>query len=328
MNLSARIAAALLAIVALSAIVAGCGDGEGGEDDEALQVVGERVIDPRLREYTFSTPSLFEEAKARVLLPPGYEDSDRRFPVLYLLHGADAGANFWTIAGVDRIVGDRELIVVMPDGDTGFYSDWFNGGKGGPPQWESFHTDELIPWVDEEFRTVASKEGRAIAGNSMGGLGALLYAAHDPDLFALAASFSGPVQVEPEALAEVLVETGRDPGYLSRIWGPYPKEAERWGLHDPLAIAVDLDGTEIVLVSGDGRVRAGGGVRSPVEATIGEMNAALDARLDELGIDHVYEPGAGVHDVPDWQRALRRTLPRIDAALGSAAAGVSAGATG
>jgi S-formylglutathione hydrolase FrmB len=328
-TLTARIAAALLAAIALAGLITGCGgDGEGDDDDAALGVVAERFLEPRLREYSFVTRSIAGEPKARVLLPRDYEQSDRRYPVLYLLHGADAGANFWTIAEIERIIGDRELIVVMPDGDTGFYSDWFNGGKGGPPRWETFHTEELIPWVDSEFRTVASKDGRAIAGNSMGGLGALLFAAHHPDLFALAASFSGPVQVTPDAFAEVLVETGRNPTYLNQIWGPYPEEAERWRRHDPVAIAADLEGTEVVLFTGDGRLRAGGKVLAPVEATIGAMNATLDRRLDELGIEHAYVAGPGIHDVPAWQRALRRTLPRIDAALGTAASGVGAGAAG
>jgi S-formylglutathione hydrolase FrmB len=326
-SLPAPLTAGLLAI-ALCALVAGCGGGDDGDgDDGGLSVLTERTLEPRLREYSFITPSLLEEPRVRVLLPRGYEGSDRRYPVLYLLHGADARADFWTVAGVEKIIGDRELIVVMPDGDTGFYSNWFNEGRGGPPLWEDFHVDELIPWVDEELRTVASREGRAIAGNSMGGLGALLYAAHHPDLFALAASFSGPVRVDPEGIAEVLVETGRDPGIVSEIWGPYPAQAERWRRHDPVEIAADLEGTELVLVSGDGRLPGGGNVVSRVEATIGAMNAALHRRLDELGIEHTYEAGPGIHDVPDWQRALRRTLPRIDTALGVPES-VGAGASG
>lgn len=326
--LPAPLVAGLLAIVAIGALLAGCGDdGDDGDDDGPLSVVTERVLDPRLREYSFITPSLLEEPRVRVLLPPGYEESDRRYPVLYLLHGADAGASFWTVAEIERLVGDRELIVVMPDGDTGFYSNWFSEGRGGPPLWEDFHVGELIPWIDGELRTVAAREGRAIAGNSMGGLGALLYAAHHPDLFVLAASFSGPVQVEPEGIAEVLVETGRDPGLVSEIWGPYPAQAERWRRHDPVEIAEELEGAEIVLVSGNGRLRGGAKVISPVEETIGEMNAALHRRLDELGIEHTYVAGPGIHDVPDWQRALRLTLPRIDAALG-VREGVGAGAAG
>ena len=329
MNLPARIAAALLAAVILASLVTGCGgDGDGGDDEGALSVVAERFLEPRLREYTFVTTSVPGEPRARVLLPRGYEDSDRRYPVLYLLHGADAAANFWTIADIERLVGDRELIVVMPDGDTGFYSDWFDGGKGEPPRWETFHIEELIPWVDEGFRTIADRGARAIAGNSMGGLGALLYAAHHPDLFALAASFSGPVQVEPAPIAEVLADTGRDPQLVGEIWGPYPEQAERWRRHNPVAIAADLEGTEVVLVSGNGRLPGRAKVLSPVEEVIGEMNAALDRRLDQLGIEHTYVAGPGIHDVRYWQRALRRTLPRIDAVLGTAPSGVGAGVAG
>ena len=86
----------------------------------------------------------------------------------------------------------QPLIVVMPDGGRGgWYSNWHNGGRGGPPAWESYHIGQLIPLVDRRFRTVAARRGRAIAGLSMGGFGAFSYAARHPDLFTAAASFSG-----------------------------------------------------------------------------------------------------------------------------------------
>jgi S-formylglutathione hydrolase FrmB len=313
-SLPAPLAAALLSLLAIAALATGCGKKDGRDNVSSLTVIEERELEPRLREYTFATPSLHEEAKVRVLLPPGYEESGKRYPVLYLLHGADADSGFWTVAGVEELIGDRELIVVMPDGDTSFYSDWFNGGKGGPPRWETFHVGELIPWVDNELRTVATKDGRAIAGNSMGGLGALLYAAHNPGTFRLAASFSGTVVAEPAPMAQVLASTGRDPSYLLAVWGPYPEEAAVWDRHNPVAIAAELEGTELVLVAGNGRI-AGDPAVNEVEALIGQMNATLHRRLDQLGIEHAYQPGPGVHDVPYWQRALRKTLPRIESAL-------------
>ena len=64
----------------------------------------------------------------------------------------------------------------------GWCTDWFNGGAGGPPRWETFHIDQLIPWVDRNLRTVANRGGRAIAGLSQGGFCSMSYAARHPDL--------------------------------------------------------------------------------------------------------------------------------------------------
>ena len=59
------------------------------------------------------------------------------------------------------------------------------------PRWETFHIDQLIPWIDHNLRTVADRRGRAIAGLSQGGFCSMSYAARHPDLFGVALSFSG-----------------------------------------------------------------------------------------------------------------------------------------
>lgn len=130
----------------------------------------------------------------RVLLPDGYAAHPRRrYPVLYLFHGGFGHASDWTTQGdAEQITAGAPLIVVMPaDGNGGWCTNWYNGGKGGPPMWETFHIDQLIPWVDATYRTVASRSGLAIAGNSTGGFCAMSYAARHPHMFAWAGSFSG-----------------------------------------------------------------------------------------------------------------------------------------
>ncbi|TMB02806.1 MAG: hypothetical protein E6J70_06435, partial [Deltaproteobacteria bacterium] len=91
------------------------------------------------------------------------------------------------------------LIIVMPDAghdsEAGWYSDWADGSR----QWETFHTRVLVRYVDGHFRTLRLAH-RAVAGLSMGGFGAMSYAARHPGLFQAAASFSGAVDtryVEP-----------------------------------------------------------------------------------------------------------------------------------
>jgi S-formylglutathione hydrolase FrmB len=310
----------LAAVLALGVIASSVGC--GNETSDELTPVSERASGPRMRAYTFESPALGSRTNVRVLLPRDYGSSERRYPVLYLLHGAGADAGFWPAAGIRSIVGDQPLIVVMPDGDTGFYSDPHNDGALGPPRWETYHLDELIPWVDSELRTRADPSGRAVAGVSMGGIGALLYATRRPHLFAFAGSISGPVQVEPGPMARVLLATGRDPALLEPIWGPYPQEAERWRRHNPIALAPELRDVDLVLSTGNGRPTGGRGEFSPLEAEIARMNRALHRRLLQLGIPHRWDVGPGVHDVPDWQEALATILPGMIGALrmGSAAA--------
>src|SRR4051794_12157651 len=128
-----------------------------------------------------------------VLLPSDYASSPaRRYPALYLLHALNYNENTWLdLSDVEKFTAsytaDKAAIVVMPDGGPqGWYSDW----PGGEELWETYHLQRVIPAIDARFRTLADRAHRAVAGFSMGGYGALLYAARHPDLFVAAGGFS------------------------------------------------------------------------------------------------------------------------------------------
>ena len=153
-----------------------------------------------------------------IWLPPSYATQpQKRYPVAYYLHGAQGNETNWLNQGrlaatLDSLVasGAPEMIVVMPDGDDGFYATWnFLGDWPGcrrnrPPNAEPAdsycvpwpHYDEyiardLVAFVDGRFRTMADRRHRGIAGLSMGGYGAIALALSYPDVFASAASHSG-----------------------------------------------------------------------------------------------------------------------------------------
>src|SRR4051812_35778933 len=116
-----------------------------------ITVTREQRIDPRLIEFGLETKALASETNLRVVLPDGYDDpanANRRYPVLYLLHGCcdyDVdGSQAWTTHGeVEQATAGKPLIVVMPAGGrAGFYTDWFNGGAGGPPEYETYHVKQ------------------------------------------------------------------------------------------------------------------------------------------------------------------------------------------
>ncbi|HVF41924.1 MAG TPA: alpha/beta hydrolase family protein [Pyrinomonadaceae bacterium] len=131
-----------------------------------------------------------------VVLPADYRRSpskERRYPVLYLLHGLGGSAADWVSgrAHLADYAAQYPFIVVVPEGKDGWYTD----GAAPGAKFESYFFEELIPDVDRRFRTIASREGRAVAGLSMGGYGSMKFALKRPELFAFAASMSGALAV-------------------------------------------------------------------------------------------------------------------------------------
>jgi S-formylglutathione hydrolase FrmB len=331
-----RRAGRVLAAVLGASLAAGCGhDGagaQGGTDrgasaprpDDAtatadarpaapagIALLGERRLDARLREWTLRTTALDRPTRVRVLLPAGYHRHPRRrYPVLYLLHGCCSDFRSWTAFGrAEAITARYPLIVVMPDaGRQGWYTDWYRGAAPVRPRWETYHVGQLVPFVDARLRTIAARRGRAIAGLSMGGYGALSYAARHPGLFVAAASFSGALEIGSEA-----------------AWGSRAEQPARWRAHLPISLAARLRSRAVV------ELRTGDGAPGPldhahtspgcgacrIERFLHPMNVHLHERLRRLGIRHVWDDyGPGTHAWPYWRRDLRETLPDLMAVLG------------
>ncbi|MEQ1439754.1 alpha/beta hydrolase family protein [Fontimonas sp. SYSU GA230001] len=281
--------------------------------DNPLELVETLQLGPRLQELVFSTPampadgdpdtSIYGSPRVRVLLPSGYEGSSQRYPVLYLLHGAVGNYKVW----VDRLdaealTADLPLIVVMPDGGpVGLYSDWYNNGLGGIPMYETYHIAQLVPWIDAHYRTVAAREGRAIAGLSMGGFGAMSYAARHPDLFAAAAAFSGAVDSNVVGQQAVTPET---------VWGPRESEEVRWRGSNPVDLAPNLAGLNLQLRTGNGMPGNGSQSVDPVEMTVHEESTNMHLALNALGYPHLWDDyGPGGHAHTYWRRDLELSLP-------------------
>ncbi len=148
---------------------------------------------------------LKSERKYAVYLPPDYETSYRSYPVLYLLHGGGDDQTGWVQFGevlhiADKAINEGDataMIIIMPDAITGRRG-FFNDIKGDW-NYEDFFFTELVPFVEKKYRIKAEKRYRAVAGLSMGGGGAFIYALHHPELFSAACPISadcGPVTIE------------------------------------------------------------------------------------------------------------------------------------
>ncbi|HEY2958847.1 MAG TPA: alpha/beta hydrolase family protein [Actinomycetota bacterium] len=282
-----------------------------------------------MRDLTIDSPALGHTATVRLLLPRGFQTQpNRRWPVLWLLHGCcgagDAYQSWTRHSDVEQLAGLADVLVVMPEaGQVGYYSDWYRAGRDGPSRWERFHLTELRQLLERDWR---AGDRRVVAGLSMGGLGAMAYAARHPGMFRAAASYSGVVHTRyqgrptpgPQLVQGTLRGFGEDPDAL---WGDPQRQAGTWAAHNPYDLAPRLRGVGLFVSVGNGRPGPldgpeSGGDAQQIERALYAQNTAFVARLRRLGIPvRLDDYGPGSHDWPYWQRELHRSLPLLLAAL-------------
>ena len=147
---------------------------------------------PAIKTYQLDSKLMARSMPYTVILPANYEtEKEIRFPVIYLLHGL-GGDHKVTKLSSAKYTDQQRVIMVFVEGGKGYYTD---SATKRNDKYESYVLSELIPEVDKNLRTIADRKGRAIAGVSMGGYGALKYGIKYPHLFSLAVSWSGAVNV-------------------------------------------------------------------------------------------------------------------------------------
>lgn len=145
------------------------------------------------------------DRKYAVYLPPGYETSQRSYPVLYLLHGGGDDQTGWVQFGEVQSITDKAIaegtgtamIIVMPDANTGKRG--YSNNADGTWRYEDFFFQEFMPFIEKTYRIKTEKRYRAVSGLSMGGDGTFTYALHHPELFSSACPMSagtGPLTLE------------------------------------------------------------------------------------------------------------------------------------
>lgn len=150
-----------------------------------------------------------------VLLPEGYEKSDESYPVVYLLHGYGDDETAWYKNGGLQFYADRQLaetgpmIFVMPQAFNTYYIDKYTGSF---PYMKMF-VEELVPEIDSRFRTKKDKSQRAVMGYSMGGYGALILPAMNPDVFSVSVPLSMSFRTDAQYMAE-------SQGAFDNQWAP------------------------------------------------------------------------------------------------------------
>lgn len=156
---------------------------------------------------TFHSNILKKVKTFALYLPKGYESSERRYPVLYLLHGGGdhpSRHRSWIQSVEMQRITDKAIdegtaapmIIVMPDAEMTYYMN----NVSGKYQFEDFFIKELIPYIEKNYRCLAEKNYRTIGGLSMGGYGSLLYSMHHPELFSACAVMSAGIRTDEQII--------------------------------------------------------------------------------------------------------------------------------
>ncbi|WP_269857393.1 alpha/beta hydrolase [Streptomyces sp. RPT161] len=156
---------------------------------------------------TVTSQQLSGQHKIRVFLPRDYAaDPSKRWPVVYFLHGG--GGTVDDAAAAPALRSDSAITVVPDGGLKGWYADWLmQNTAAGAANWETFHIDQVVPFIDANLRTIADKGHRAVTGVSMGGYGALHYAESHSDVFGHVASLSGGIDFGMPAVRGAVLAT-------------------------------------------------------------------------------------------------------------------------
>lgn len=156
---------------------------------------------------TFHSNILKKVKTFALYLPKGYESSERRYPVLYLLHGGGdhpSRHRSWIQSVEMQRITDKAIdegtaapmIIVMPDAEMTYYMN----NVSGKYQFEDFFIKELIPYIEKNYRCLPEKNYRTIGGLSMGGYGSLLYSMHHPELFSACAVMSAGIRTDEQII--------------------------------------------------------------------------------------------------------------------------------
>ncbi len=247
-------------------------------------------------ELKYFSKSLQKAIAADILLPEQQiEEAHGPFPVLYLLHGLSDDHTLWQRrTSIERYAANLPLVIVMPDGGRGFYCDAQQGVAS-----ESAIVKDLIGYVERMFQVRADRNGRVLAGLSMGGYGAVKFALKYPDLFCGAVSHSGAMAFGHRPLTpDANPDRAGFAREMARIVGEHPEG----GPNDLYALAQTAVHSLAPALLPALRIDCG------TEDFLIEDNRAFHAHLDALGLAHTYLEFEGAHTWEYWDLHIQEAL--------------------
>jgi len=192
MHLSKRIAISLAALVAAGSLLPRQVSAQTpvhSQPPKPHSAASSLSHSPLIKDVRFHSAALNRDMSYRVYLPHNYAATGRRYPVLYLLHGLYGNFENWDkLTHLSTYAAAMDWIIVMPDAGDSWYS---NSATVAQDKFEDYISNDVLAEIDARYRTITTRQGRAIAGLSMGGYAAMKLALRDPQLFFFAGSLSG-----------------------------------------------------------------------------------------------------------------------------------------
>lgn len=225
--------------------------------------------------------------KTCVITPDTYEKSDKKFPVVYLLHGYSGNYATWvsSFKEVANQVDKYGFIVIGVDGN---HSSWYFDSPIDPTfKYESYIIDELVPFIDAKYKTIASRKGRAISGFSMGGHGALYLSMKHQEVYGAAGSMSGGVDFR----------TFSENWDIKKRLGSIIDFPENWNKNTVINMLDMIKSNKLKLIIDCG-----------VDDFFIDVNRKLHEKMLILKIDHDYTERPGKHNIEYWENSLRFQL--------------------
>lgn len=297
-----------LFILTLIAFVSAC---SCSESEKPVPDPGDK-FERYTTDLTIDSKILGRKVKYSITLPKSYvADKDRRYPVVYMLHGYGDDNNSWNgnwLHGNDKIFslegsGLSDMIYVFPQGFTTYYCNFYTGAFN----YMDMFIQELIPYIDATYRTIADREHRSITGYSMGGFGAMALALKHPETFLCSAPLSMSFRTDDQYKAES--QSGWDKQW-GDIFGGKGQDGDGritsyYMEHCPFYQFVpenktDLEKVHWFFTCGDD------------EEQLLIANDTLHVQMRDCGIRHEFRVGDGAHTSKYWLAALGEVLPLFD----------------
>ena len=233
------------------------------------------------------SPSMNKNIKTCVIVPDNYKKSKKKFPVVYLLHGYSGNYGTWvkSFKEVSQQVDRYGFIAIGVDGN---YSSWYFNSPIDPTfKYETYIIDELVPFIDKKYKTIASREGRAISGLSMGGHGSLYLSLKHQDVFGAAGSMSGGVDIRPFS----------EKWNIKKRLGAINDFPDNWEKNTVVNLIELNQNNNLKLIIDCG-----------VDDFFIDVNRELHQKMLALKIDHDYIERPGKHNIDYWENSLKFQL--------------------
>ena len=227
--------------------------------------------------------SMHRNVKTVVIRPSAYGEKDKRFPVVYLLHGAFGSYSNWIrkVPHIQQLADQYQLMIVCPDG--GYTSWYYDSPVDSSFRFETFVGTEVPKYIDEHYTTIPDRKGRAITGLSMGGHGGIFLGFRHADLYSACGSTSG-------ALHTTVITKGYD---VEKRLGDTAMNRKYWNDWSVLNVIdhYPKDSLDIIVDCG-------------TEDRVLPMNRAVHEKMLRLKIPHDYTERPGEHNWDYWNTSI------------------------